>query len=77
MTLVLDDIAALAPIPELPDLLATGTSAGLPTLAVLRSPEQARDHWRGPLWQRADTRLVLGTQPPALLEEVPDAVRLP
>ncbi|MEU1623537.1 TraM recognition domain-containing protein [Streptomyces sp. NPDC005722] len=77
MTLVLDDIAALAPIPELPDLLATGTSAGLPTLAVLRSPEQARDHWRAPLWHRADTRLVLGTQPPALLEEVPDAVRLP
>lgn len=77
MTLVLDDIAALAPIPELPDLLATGTSAGLPTLAVLRSPEQAREHWRGPLWQRADARLVLGSQPPALLDEVPDAVRLP
>ncbi|MET9881107.1 type VI secretion protein [Actinacidiphila glaucinigra] len=77
MTLVLDDIAALAPIPELPDLLATGTAAGLPTLAVLRSPEQARDHWRGPLWHRADARLVLGTQPPALLDEVPDAVRLP
>ncbi|MFI2303014.1 type IV secretory system conjugative DNA transfer family protein [Actinacidiphila glaucinigra] len=76
MTLVLDDIAALAPIPELPDLLATGTAAGLPTLAVLRSPEQARDHWRGPLWHRADARLVLGTQPPALLDEVPDAVRL-
>ncbi|WP_406267302.1 type VI secretion protein [Actinacidiphila glaucinigra] len=77
MTLVLDDIAALAPIPELPDLLATGTAAGLPTLAVLRSPEQARDHWRGPLWHRADARLVLGTAPPALLDEVPDAVRLP
>ncbi|MDX3239768.1 TraM recognition domain-containing protein [Streptomyces sp. ME03-5709C] len=77
MTLVLDDIAALAPIPELPDLLATGASAGLPTLAVLRSPEQARDHWRGALWQRADARLVLGAQPPALLDEVPDAVRLP
>ncbi|WP_429141051.1 type IV secretory system conjugative DNA transfer family protein, partial [Bacillus safensis] len=77
MTLVLDDIAALAPIPELPDLLATGTSAGLPTLAVLRSPEQAREHWRSPLWQRADVRLVLGNQPPGLLDEVPDAVRLP
>jgi hypothetical protein len=76
MTLVLDDIAALAPIPELPDLLATGTSTGLLTLAVLRSPEQARDHWRAPLWQRADARLLLGTQPPALLDEVPDAIRL-
>ncbi|WP_431968367.1 type IV secretory system conjugative DNA transfer family protein [Actinacidiphila sp. bgisy160] len=77
ITLVLDDIAALAPIPELPDLLATGASAGLPTLAVLRSPEQAREHWRGPLWQHADARLVLGSQPPALLDEIPDAVRLP
>ncbi|MEU4098507.1 TraM recognition domain-containing protein [Streptomyces sp. NPDC026673] len=77
MTLVLDDIATLAPIPELPDLLATGTSTGLPALAVLRSPEQARDHWRAPLWQRADVRLVLGERPPALLDEVPDAVHLP
>lgn len=77
LTLVLDDVAALAPIPELPDLLATGSATGLPTLAVLRSPEQARDPWRSPVWQRADTRLVLGTQPPALLDEIPDAVRLP
>ncbi|MFD3455860.1 type IV secretory system conjugative DNA transfer family protein [Streptomyces sp. NPDC058691] len=77
LTLVLDDVAALAPIPELPDLLATGSAAGLPTLAVLRSPEQARDPWRSAVWQRADTRLALGTHPPALLDEVPDAVQLP
>ncbi|MFJ4851220.1 MULTISPECIES: type IV secretory system conjugative DNA transfer family protein [unclassified Streptomyces] len=77
LTLVLDDVAALAPIPELPDLLATGAAGGLPTLAVLRSPEQARDPWRSPVWQRADARLVLGPQPPALLDEIPDAVLLP
>ncbi|GAA3138663.1 type IV secretory system conjugative DNA transfer family protein [Streptomyces echinatus] len=45
LTLVLDDIAAVAPFPELPDLLATGTGQGLPTLALLRSREQARSRW--------------------------------
>ncbi|MDQ3363382.1 MAG: type VI secretion protein [Actinomycetota bacterium] len=45
MSFVLDDIATLAPIPCLPDLISDGTAAGLPTLAVLRSQEQARDHW--------------------------------
>ncbi|MFF9025475.1 type IV secretory system conjugative DNA transfer family protein [Streptomyces eurythermus] len=45
LTLVLDDIAAVAPLPELPDLLATGTVQGLPTLALLRSREQARARW--------------------------------
>ncbi|WP_427921059.1 type IV secretory system conjugative DNA transfer family protein [Streptomyces sp. cg40] len=45
MTLVLDDIAAVAPLPQLPDLLATGTERGLPTLALLRSREQARARW--------------------------------
>ncbi|MEU0008565.1 type IV secretory system conjugative DNA transfer family protein [Streptomyces sp. NPDC006314] len=44
-TLVLDDIAAVAPLPELPGLLATGTGQGLPTLALLRSREQARSRW--------------------------------
>lgn len=45
MTLVLDDIAAVAPLPQLPDLLATGADRGLPTLALLRSREQARARW--------------------------------
>ncbi|MFE8947722.1 type IV secretory system conjugative DNA transfer family protein [Streptomyces sp. NPDC007856] len=45
LTLVLDDIAAVAPVPQLPDLLATGTEQGLPTLALLRSREQARSRW--------------------------------
>ncbi|MEU1013840.1 type IV secretory system conjugative DNA transfer family protein [Streptomyces sp. NPDC005890] len=45
LTLVLDDIAAVAPFPELPALLATGADRGLPTLALLRSREQARSRW--------------------------------
>ncbi|MFF5159070.1 TraM recognition domain-containing protein [Streptomyces sp. NPDC000348] len=45
LTLVLDDVAAVAPLPQLPDLLATGADRGLPTLALLRSREQARSRW--------------------------------
>lgn len=45
LTLVLDDIAAVAPLPQLPDLLVQGASQGLPTLALMRSQEQARARW--------------------------------
>ncbi|MFD5070147.1 type VI secretion protein [Streptomyces sp. NPDC058369] len=45
LTLVLDDVAAVAPLPRLPDLLRTGQAQGLSTVALLRSPEQARSHW--------------------------------
>ncbi|MEU7486570.1 type VI secretion protein [Streptomyces sp. NPDC042319] len=45
LTLVLDDIAALAPLPALPELIASGATQGLLTLATLRSPEQARARW--------------------------------
>ncbi|MFJ6394009.1 type VI secretion protein [Streptomyces sp. NPDC091972] len=45
LTLVLDDIAAVAPLPQLPELLAAGADRGLPTLALLRSREQARTRW--------------------------------
>ncbi|KQX59604.1 MULTISPECIES: type IV secretory system conjugative DNA transfer family protein [unclassified Streptomyces] len=45
LTLVLDDVAAVAPLPQLPELLATGHTQGLPTLALLRSREQARSRW--------------------------------
>ena len=43
--LVLEDVAAVAPLPQLPALLATGAAQGLPTLALLRSREQARTRW--------------------------------
>ncbi|MFE7547467.1 type IV secretory system conjugative DNA transfer family protein [Streptomyces gardneri] len=45
LTLVLDDVAGVAPLPHLPELLATGHDQGLPTLALMRSPEQARSRW--------------------------------
>ncbi|MEU6221929.1 type IV secretory system conjugative DNA transfer family protein [Streptomyces sp. NPDC047022] len=45
MTLVLDDVAAVAPLPQLPELLSRGAERGLPTLALLRSREQARARW--------------------------------
>ncbi|MFM9625718.1 type IV secretory system conjugative DNA transfer family protein, partial [Streptomyces turgidiscabies] len=40
MTLVLDDVAAVAPLPQLPELLATGQTRGMPALVLLRSREQ-------------------------------------
>ena len=45
LTLVLDDVAAVAPLPQLPELLSTGKDRGLPTLALLRSREQGRARW--------------------------------
>jgi len=45
LTLVLDDVAAVAPLPELPELLATGADRGLLALTLLRSREQARTRW--------------------------------
>ncbi|MFD6417432.1 type VI secretion protein [Streptomyces sp. NPDC060194] len=46
LTLVLDDVAAVAPIPRLPELLRTsGRPYELPTYALMRSQEQARSRW--------------------------------
>ncbi|MFJ7159355.1 type VI secretion protein [Streptomyces sp. NPDC101118] len=48
MTLVLDDVAAVAPVPQLPALLSPGVGdPSLPLLALLRSREQARARWPG------------------------------
>ncbi|WP_433891422.1 type VI secretion protein [Streptomyces sp. CA-111067] len=77
MTFVLDDVAALAPFPGLPELLDAGHLAGLPTLAVFRSTEQALARWHAPLWQQADVRLALGDETAnALPPSVPDALRI-
>ncbi|MBM7436628.1 type IV secretory system conjugative DNA transfer family protein [Streptomyces sp. HB132] len=46
MTLVLDDVAAVAPLPELPRLLSAGQEQGMTTLVLLRSEEQARARWQ-------------------------------
>ncbi|MCI3227059.1 type IV secretory system conjugative DNA transfer family protein, partial [Streptomyces sp. NP-1717] len=45
MSLVLDDVAAVAPLPALPELLAEGDEQGMPALVLLRSREQGRDRW--------------------------------
>lgn len=42
LSLILDDVAAVAPLPQLPELLTDET---LPLLALCRSREQARAHW--------------------------------
>ncbi|MFD3761775.1 type VI secretion protein [Streptomyces sp. NPDC058622] len=42
LSLILDDVAAVAPVPQLPDLL---TDDALPLLALCRSREQARSRW--------------------------------
>ncbi|MFC7221514.1 type VI secretion protein, partial [Streptomyces polyrhachis] len=42
LTLVLHNVAAVAPLPQLPSLLSTND---LPLLAVMRSPAQAQDRW--------------------------------
>ncbi|MFE6702267.1 type IV secretory system conjugative DNA transfer family protein [Streptomyces sp. NPDC057718] len=46
MMLVLDDVAAVAPLPQLPELLATGQTRGMPALVLLRSREQGRARWQ-------------------------------
>jgi len=45
LALVLEDVAAVAPLPQLPELLEAGAERGLPTLALLRSREQLRSRW--------------------------------
>src|SRR5262249_22737076 len=42
---VLDDIAAVAPFPTLPQLMTDGATHGLRAVTLLRSPEQARARW--------------------------------
>jgi TraM recognition site of TraD and TraG len=63
VTLVLDDVATVAPLPELPALMAEGEAIGVAVLAVLRSEEQARHRWPAreapAIWQRAGSRVDL------------------
>ena len=60
---MLDDVAAVAPLPQLPALLAEGPAFGVPVLAVLRSEDQARHRWpareAAGIWQNATTRTQL------------------
>jgi type IV secretion system protein VirD4 len=45
VTLVLDELANIAPIPDLPALVSEGGSQGLLTLACLQDLSQARQRW--------------------------------
>ncbi|MGW5884128.1 type VI secretion protein [Streptomyces koyangensis] len=45
--LILEDLAAVAPLPQLPELLAAGPQEGIRPLVLLRSEEQARSRWPG------------------------------
>lgn len=45
LTCILDQVAQVAPLPELPWLVANGETVGMPTLALLRSVEQTRTWW--------------------------------
>ncbi|MGA5428836.1 type VI secretion protein [Streptomyces koyangensis] len=45
--LVLEDLAAVAPLPQLSELLAAGPQEGIHPLVLLRSEEQARSRWPG------------------------------
>jgi hypothetical protein len=70
-TLVLDDIAAVAPAPGLPRLVDRG--ADLTTVLTLRSFEQARARWSEDvvhsLWTTADHRATVDPGPPPGLRE--------
>jgi hypothetical protein len=63
LTCVLDDVASIAPIPELPALMAEGPALGILVLAVLRSEEQARHRWPArevqSIWRTATTRMTV------------------
>ncbi|WP_052440596.1 TraM recognition domain-containing protein [Streptacidiphilus anmyonensis] len=68
---VLDDIAAVAPFPTLPQLMTDGATRGLRAVTLLRSPEQARARWGEravhSLWTNADHCALLGPLSPAPL----------
>lgn len=64
LTLVLDEIANLSPIPSLPTLMADGGGNGISTTTVLQSLAQARDKWgeqpANAIWEAATAKVILG-----------------
>ncbi|WP_207782462.1 type IV secretory system conjugative DNA transfer family protein [Phytoactinopolyspora limicola] len=64
LSLVLDEIGNLVPIPSLPALMAEGGGSGLATTAVLQSLAQARGRWgehdAATIWDAATVKLILG-----------------
>lgn len=64
LSLVLDEIGNLAPLPSLPALMSEGGGTGITTTAVLQSLAQARSAWgeqdAGTIWDAAIVKLILG-----------------
>ncbi|NED96842.1 type IV secretory system conjugative DNA transfer family protein [Phytoactinopolyspora alkaliphila] len=64
LSLVLDEIGNLSPLPSLPSLMSEGGGSGINTTAVLQSLAQARGAWgdqqAGTIWDAAIVKLVLG-----------------
>jgi type IV secretion system protein VirD4 len=62
--LLLDEVANIAPIPTLPNLLADGGGTGITTVAVLQSLAQARwrwgEHGADAMWDAATIKIILG-----------------
>ncbi|MDR2566175.1 MAG: TraM recognition domain-containing protein [Bifidobacteriaceae bacterium] len=64
LTLALDEIGNLAPLPSLPVLMAEGGGTGITTLPVLQSLAQARQKWgqnaAGAIWDASIVKIILG-----------------
>ncbi len=64
VTLVLDEIGNLSPLPSLPALMSEGGGSGLVTIAVIQSLAQGRDKWGeatwGTVWGSAIVKVILG-----------------
>lgn len=64
VTLVLDEIGNLSPLPSLPALMSEGGGSGLVTIAVVQSLAQGRDKWGeatwGTVWGSAIVKIILG-----------------
>lgn len=64
LTLVLDEIANLAPLPSLPALVSEGGGSGITTFTVLQTMAQARDtfgeHTATTIWDASAAKFILG-----------------
>jgi type IV secretion system protein VirD4 len=64
LLLLLDEVANIAPLPTLPNLLADGGGSGITTVAVLQSLAQARARWgeagADAIWDASTTKVILG-----------------
>ena len=64
ITLVLDEIANLAPLPSLPTLMSEGGGSGITTITVLQTMAQAREtfgeHLANTIWDASVVKLLLG-----------------